>query len=78
MVCSGQRRKRRSREGSIIMPEGDPCNCGSGEPKFALYDARGIFCTYVCDSCESEKRKQFRADIFNDPNYETCEPVEED
>ena len=28
------------------------CFCGSGLERRALIDARGIFCTYVCDKCE--------------------------
>jgi hypothetical protein len=42
-----------------------------------LYDARGIFCTYVCHICEAHKRDQFRPEIFSDPDYWTDEPVEE-
>lgn len=53
------------------------CNCGSGMERFPLYDARGIFCTYVCDNCESWKKKRYRTDIFDDPNYWTDEDVEE-
>ena len=40
-------------------------NCGSGEPRRELKDARGIFCTFVCDKCEEEKRSHFRPDIFD-------------
>ena len=36
------------------------CHCGSGEPRRELKDARGIFCTFVCDKCEEEKRSHFR------------------
>ena len=25
----------------------------------ALYDARGLFCCYVCDQCEETKRSRF-------------------
>ena len=39
------------------------------ENKTALYDAKGIFCTYVCPKCETDKRKKYRADIFEDSNY---------
>lgn len=55
-----------------------PCTCGSGEPRRELVDARGIFCTFVCDSCERQKRAKFRPDIFTDSNYWTDEPVDED
>lgn len=42
-----------------------------------LRDARGIFCTYICDQCERQKRAKFRADIFGDPDYWTDEAVED-
>jgi hypothetical protein len=42
--------------------EGEPCHCGSGKPCSDLYDARGIFCSYV--------------DILEDSNYECDEPIE--
>lgn len=54
------------------------CSCGSGEERYPLYDARGIFCTYVCTKCESEKKESYRSDIFKDSNYEADEPIEED
>ena len=41
------------------------CHCGSGEPRRELVDARGIFCTFVCDKCEKAKRAGFRPDIFH-------------
>lgn len=53
-------------------------SCGSGLPRHSLYDARGIFCTYICDKCEKEKRSKYRAEIFTDSNYETTEDVEDD
>jgi hypothetical protein len=54
------------------------CTCGSNKQRRALYDARGIFCTYVCDDCEQRKMKGFRPEIFTDPRYETDEPIDED
>jgi hypothetical protein len=42
-----------------------------------LKDARGIFCTFVCDRCEAKKRQAFRPDIFTNPDYWTTEPIEE-
>lgn len=54
------------------------CNCGSGEPRRALYDARGIFVAYVCDDCETLVRGRYRSDIFEDPNYDADEAIEED
>jgi len=46
------------------------CFCGSGLERRPLYDARGIFCTNVCDKCEDEKRARFRPEIFEDRNYD--------
>ena len=54
------------------------CPCGSGEARRDLIDARGIFCTFVCDKCEATRRQEFRADIFTDPVYWADEPIEED
>lgn len=54
------------------------CVCGSGETRHALHDARGIFCTYVCDKCETEKRAKYRPEIFEDARYEADEEIEAD
>ena len=54
------------------------CNCGSGLPRRELLDARGIFCTFVCDRCEARKRTSYRADIFTDSDYWHDEPIDED
>jgi hypothetical protein len=48
------------------------------EERWALTDARGIFCCYVCETCEAEKRARYRADIFTDANYWADEPIDED
>lgn len=40
------------------------CFCGSSLEKRPLYDAAGIFCTYVCDACEEEKRGRYDPAIF--------------
>ena len=52
------------------------CPCGSGLPPERLYDARGIYCGLICQLCETEKRRQFRDEIFTDPGYECDEPIE--
>jgi hypothetical protein len=52
------------------------CTCGSGRQRFAKYDGHGIFLTYVCDKCETEKMQQFRSDI--NEHYETDEPIDGD
>ena len=54
------------------------CPCGSGQPRRELLDARGLFCTFICDQCEAEKRAEFRADIFTDPNYWHDEPIDDE
>lgn len=40
------------------------CPCGSGNSRRELKDAAGIFCTFVCDSCEAAKRAKFNPAIF--------------
>jgi hypothetical protein len=59
-----------------------PCSCGSGRTREELLDARGIFCCYVCPSCEAEKRRDlawrvqhqlggpYRPEVLSDPGYE--------
>jgi len=51
--------------------------CHRGERR-QLFDARGIFCCYVCDTCEERKRRVYRMEIFTDPNYSHDEPIDED
>lgn len=41
-----------------------PCTCGSELPRRDLVDARGIFCTFVCDNCEDERRGHYDPRIF--------------
>lgn len=53
------------------------CSCESGLYRHALYDARGIFCTYVCDDCEQRKMERYDPRIFAGL-YEADEPIEED
>lgn len=53
------------------------CRCSSGLYKRELLDARGIFCTYVCDACEDGRRNEFNLEIFNDSSYKTDEPIDE-
>ena len=42
------------------------CNCGSGKPRYELVDAAGIFCNFVCEKCEAEKKAKFNPRIFRD------------
>lgn len=54
-----------------------PCPCGSGKPREDLVDARGIFCTFVCEECEDDKRSRYNLNIFTDPAYDADEPIED-
>lgn len=54
------------------------CSCGSGLLRYALNDARGIFCAYVCERCEMRKRARYRPEIFTNPSYVADEQIEED
>ena len=53
-----------------------PCKCGSGNDRQPLYDARGIFCTYVCSSCIASVKAKYRPEIFSDAQYEADEEIE--
>lgn len=52
------------------------CPCGSGEERYPLYDARGIFCCYTCPKCVAEKKSKYRPEVFDDPGYEADEDIE--
>jgi len=47
------------------------CSCGSGERKYGLVDARGIFCCFYCSACEAEKRAQYRTEVLCDEQIES-------
>jgi hypothetical protein len=53
----------------------EKCSCESGQYKYAEYDARGIFLTYVCDKCRDEKLSHYRRDVLEDSNYECDEEI---
>ncbi len=55
----------------------EPHVCPRGS-RWALNDARGIFCCYVCDDCEDEKRSRYRLEVLEDPNYEADESIDDD
>ncbi len=63
---------------SILFPTTKPCRCGSGAPRRELRDAMNIFCAFVCDACEAEKRAEFDPRIFTADPYPAHEPIEED
>jgi len=46
------------------MPRLQQCPCGSNDYPRDLKDAAGIFCCYVCDECEAEKRAGYRPEVF--------------
>lgn len=52
------------------------CACGSGKSRYPLSDGRGIFLTYVCEDCETERLSEFRPDIMD--RYEASEEIDED
>ncbi len=54
------------------------CLCGSSQPRRELRDAMNIFCAFVCDACEAEKRAEFDQRIFTADPYPADEPIEED
>lgn len=54
------------------------CPCGSDKEREELVDARGIFCAFVCEDCEAEKRKRYRPEIFENSNYACDEYIEDD
>lgn len=53
------------------------CNCGSGLPSAWTYDARGIELARVCDRCRDRVLAGYRPDVFDDPDYEIDEPLED-
>ena len=61
-----------------LFPAAKPCRYGSGEPRRELRDAHNIYCAFVCDDCEAEKRAEFDPRIFTADPYPADEPVEED
>ncbi len=41
------------------------CPCGSGQIKYALYDAQRIFLAYACTRCEAKQKARFRPEMFS-------------
>jgi hypothetical protein len=54
------------------------CSCGSGQSRYDLTDARGIFCCYVCDECKQRKALRYRIEVLEDPDYDCDEEIEAD
>ena len=61
---------------SFWEPRDPLCNCGSGQQKRPVYDARGIFVTYACDECEVRKLSSYRREIFTNGGYWAHEDIE--
>lgn len=55
-----------------------PCPCGSNLPRYALHDAAGIFCTYVCEKCEEQKMAKYNPAIFDEGSRYACTGEESD
>lgn len=64
--------------GPFATPLRKPCPCGSGEPRRELKDAHGIFCAFVCDTCEARRRATFSPAIFDPRTYPQDEPIDSD
>ncbi len=43
------------------------------EETYDLFDARGLFCATVCDKCVGKVKAKYRAEIFQNPNYDMPE-----
>ena len=54
------------------------CLCGSGEERYELVDAAGIFCAYVCSRCEKRARAKYNPNIFNKHSRYAATGEEED
>lgn len=54
------------------------CLCGSGKARYELNDAAGIFCCFVCEDCEGEKRKRYNPAIFRNRSRYAATGNEED
>lgn len=61
-----------------MFPTARECDCGSGEIREEVCDARGLFVAYCCDRCKGERLAGFRPEIFSDGDYDCDEPIEPD
>jgi len=57
---------------------GRTCTCDSGLESYVLNDARGLYVGRCCEKCEPKLRAKYRPDIFEDSNYWTDEPIDEE
>jgi len=65
-------------EAKVNERDGDPCDCGSGEPGYWENDARGIPLCRCCNACRKEKLSGYRPDVLTDGGYYADEPIEMD
>ena len=62
---------------NALCPESRSCDCESGQPREAEYDAQGIFLCYVCPACRKEKLGKFRPEILTGyTQADLDEPIE--
>ena len=54
------------------------CICGSGQPSWQLFDARGIYVTRVCKVCLATTKAKYRPEIFTNSSYHADEPIDEE
>lgn len=41
------------------------CRCGSGQERYPLHDAAGIFVTFVCEECEEQTKRKYNPAIWD-------------
>lgn len=54
------------------------CDCGSGLESEWKFDARGIELCRACPKCWPVKKRRYRRDVLEDPNYEATEDIDPD
>ena len=55
-----------------------PCPCGSDQPSYIAYDARGIPLSRVCNACRQDRLSRYRPEVLTNPQYECDEAIYED
>jgi hypothetical protein len=54
------------------------CPCGSGNSRYDLLDAAGIFLAFVCGDCEDNERSKWTPTIFDSRSRYAVTGEEED
>ena len=75
MTPSDQAAVRAEMDARLADDDANLCSCGSGEERYELNDAYGIFVAYVCKRCEKKVKARYRPEIFEGP-YAANEPIE--